>query len=142
MCSVTSLPTSGTSAGPSASSASRGRAFAARSQRIGVGGVMDDDAWWGAGLLVAGEPGAVWARSGPGDAVSFSELRARTGQLARTMACHGVRSGSTVSVHGTPSFTQLWLIFALWSIGAQVILPEPELGWAEREAWLDLSAPQ
>ncbi|MDW4910385.1 class I adenylate-forming enzyme family protein [Streptomyces sp. ADMS] len=101
---------------------------------------MSDEAWWGDRLLAAADPQAVWARSG--SAVSFGELRAETTRLAHTLSCHGIRPGATVAVHGTPSFTQLWCVFALWSIGAQVILLEPALGRAERAALLELSAPQ
>ncbi|WP_105970503.1 class I adenylate-forming enzyme family protein [Streptomyces geranii] len=112
--------------------------------------MTNDESWWGERLLAAADPRGVWARSGgdpgvssrSGSAVTFGALRAETARLARTLACHGIRPGATVAVHGTPSFTQLWCVFALWSIGAQVILPEPALGRAERAALLELSAPQ
>ncbi len=103
---------------------------------------MSDNAWWGAGLLASGAPRAVWARSGHDNEVSFQELRARTAQLARTMVCHGIRPGATVAIHGSPSFTQLWLLFALWSIDAQVILLEPSLSRAQREELLDMTSPR
>ncbi|MFJ9344306.1 class I adenylate-forming enzyme family protein [Streptomyces sp. NPDC101733] len=104
---------------------------------------MSDEGWWGAALLGAGDPRAVWARSdGAGTAVSFEALRDRTERLARTLTCHGIRPGATVALHGSPSFTHLWSVLALWSIGAQVILLEPSLGRAERAALLELSDPQ
>lgn len=102
---------------------------------------MSDDGWWGAELLAAAAPEAVWARAAD-DAVSFATLRVRTARLARTLTFHGIRPGASVALHGSPSFTHLWAVFALWSIGAQVILLEPSLGRAEREALLELSDPQ
>ncbi|WP_079125020.1 class I adenylate-forming enzyme family protein [Streptomyces lushanensis] len=101
---------------------------------------MSDEGWWGERLFAAADPRAVWARSG--SAVPFGALREETARLTRTLTCYGIRPGTTVAVHGTPSFTQLWCVFALWSIGAQVILLEPALGRAERAALLELSAPQ
>ncbi|CAM5682669.1 AMP-dependent synthetase [Streptomyces avidinii] len=106
---------------------------------------MSDDGWWGAELLAAAAPEAVWARgrrSGTDHAVSFATLRVRTARLARTLTFHGIRPGASVALHGSPSFTHVWAVFALWSIGAQVILLEPSLGRAEREALLELSDPQ
>jgi acyl-coenzyme A synthetase/AMP-(fatty) acid ligase len=110
--------------------------------RIGLGGLMGEDAWWGSDLLASNAPQPAWARSGPDSVMTFQELRVQTAQLARTMACHGIRPGATVAIHGSPSFTQFWLIFALWSIGAQVILLEPSLSRAKREALLDMTSPQ
>ena len=102
---------------------------------------MNDEGWWGGGLLAAGDPRAQWARAGA-DAVSFRELRARTAWLAGVLPAHGIRTGSTVALHGTPSFTQLWVVCALWSLGAQVVLLEPSVSRAERRALLELSDPQ
>ncbi|MEX3105300.1 AMP-binding protein [Streptomyces sp. ST1020] len=101
---------------------------------------MSDEGWWGASLLAAADPRAVWARAG--DAVPFGTLREETARLARILPAYGIGRGATVAVHGTPSFTQLWCVFALWSLGAQVILLEPALDRAERETLLALSAPQ
>ncbi|MET9464251.1 class I adenylate-forming enzyme family protein [Streptomyces sp. NPDC006544] len=101
---------------------------------------MSDDGWWGAELLAAAAPEATWARAD--DAVSFATLRVRTARLARTLTFHGIRPGASVALHGSPSFTHLWAVLALWSIGAQVVLLEPSLGRAEREALLELSDPQ
>ncbi|WP_330301364.1 class I adenylate-forming enzyme family protein [Streptomyces sp. NBC_00503] len=106
---------------------------------------MSDDGWWGAELLACADPRAVWAEvdgPDPSAAVSFETLRVRTARLARTLTFHGIRPGASVALHGSPSFTHLWAVFALWSIGAQVILLEPALGRAEREALLELSDPQ
>lgn len=102
---------------------------------------MSDEGWWGEDLLAANDPRGVWARAG-GGVVSFGELRDRTAWLSRVLPSYGIRPGSTVALHGTPSFTQLWAVFALWSVGAQVILLEPSLAHAEREALLELSRPQ
>lgn len=106
---------------------------------------MSDDGWWGAELLASADPRAVWAEAGAADpsaGVSFETLRVRTARLARTLTFHGIRPGACVALHGSPSFTHLWAVFALWAIGAQVVLLEPALGRAEREALLELSDPQ
>ncbi|MGW9248639.1 class I adenylate-forming enzyme family protein [Streptomyces badius] len=93
--------------------------------------------------LVRRARGPVWVQAGrPGSEVDATALRARTDRLAHTFRCHGIGPGSTVALHGTPSFTQLWSLFALWSLDAQVVLLEPRSGRAEREALLELCAPQ
>ncbi|MHA6757928.1 class I adenylate-forming enzyme family protein [Streptacidiphilus sp. PAMC 29251] len=101
---------------------------------------MNDDGWWGEGLLAAGAPEAAWAHCT--DTMDFGALREQTARLARILTSYGIRPGSTVALHGSPSFTHLWSVFALWSLGAQVILLEPSLSLAEREALLRLSSPQ
>ncbi|MFI6652215.1 class I adenylate-forming enzyme family protein [Streptomyces sp. NPDC050529] len=104
---------------------------------------MSQQSWWGAHSLVHRARGEVWAHTGrPGAEVGAAALRAETERLAHILRCYGIGPGSTVALHGTPSFTQLWSLFALWSLDAQVVLLEPRLGKAEREALLELSAPQ
>lgn len=104
---------------------------------------MSQQSWWGAQSLVHHARGQVWAHTGrPGAAVGAPALRTETERLTRILRCYGIGPGSTVALHGTPSFTQLWSLFALWSLDAQVVLLEPRLGAAEREALLELSAPQ
>lgn len=101
---------------------------------------MSAPAWWGAELLNRGVHDAVFARAS-GD-VTFGALQVEVGWLARTLNTHGIRAGNTVALQGTPSFTQLWSIFALWSLGAQVLLLEPGVRQQERAALLEMCAPQ
>lgn len=82
----------------------------------------------------------VWATAGR--QVRYSELRAETSWLADMFEVHGVRPGSTVALHGSPSFTQLWSVLALWSIGAQIILCEPGTSPAGVDQILRQSTPQ
>lgn len=104
---------------------------------------MSQQSGWNAQSLVHRARGEVWAHTGRPDAeVGAAALRTETDRLARILRCYGIGPGSTVALHGTPSFTQLWSLFALWSLDAQVVLLEPRLGKAEREALLELSAPQ
>lgn len=101
---------------------------------------MGAQSWWGAELLDHGAHDGVFARVGR--EVTFGALRAEVGWLAQTLSSHGIRAGNTVALQGTPSFTQLWSIFALWSLGAQVLLFEPRLRRPERAALLEMCAPQ
>lgn len=101
---------------------------------------MTAQAWWGAELLEGGAHDAVFARA-RGE-VTFGALRAEVGWLAQMLSRHGIRAGNTVALQGTPSFTHLWSIFALWSLGAQVLLFEPGVRGQERAALLEMCAPQ
>ena len=96
--------------------------------------------WWGAELLDRGAPDAVFARAAR--EVTFDEVRGEIGRLAQTLSSHGIRAGDTVALQGTPSFTQLWSIFALWSLGVQVLLVEPGLRQPQRARLLEMCAPQ
>lgn len=97
--------------------------------------------WWGAELLDHGPAPAVWAH-GPVSSVTYGRLRTEVDRLARTLRGHGIRAGHTVALHGALSYTQLWAVFALWSLGAQVVLFEPRLRPGERSALLELCRPQ
>ncbi len=103
-------------------------------------GAMTAQSWWGGELLAHGAHDAVFARVSC--EVTFGELRAEVAELATMLRGHGIRAGNTVALQGTPSFTQLWSIFALWSLGAQVLLFEPRLRRQERTALLQTCAPQ
>ncbi len=101
---------------------------------------MAAQSWWGGELLAHGARDALFAQAG--SEVTFGELRAEVDELATMLRGHGIRAGNTVALQGTPSFTQLWSIFALWSLGAQVLLFEPRLRRQERTALLQMCAPQ
>jgi acyl-coenzyme A synthetase/AMP-(fatty) acid ligase len=101
---------------------------------------MTAQSWWGGDLLDHGVHDAVFARARR--EVTFGELRAEVSWLAQMLSAHGIRADNTVALQGTPSFTHLWSIFALWSIGAQVLLFEPGVSGHERAALLEMCAPQ
>ncbi len=54
----------------------------------------------------------------------------------------GVGGSTTVALLGLPSFTQLWTLFALWSLGAQPILVPPRLAPAKRRTLIETLRPQ
>ncbi|OIJ97029.1 class I adenylate-forming enzyme family protein [Streptomyces monashensis] len=96
--------------------------------------------WWGAELLARHPAGAVWARAR--HEVTYERLRTQTGALRRLFLAHGIRPGTTVALRGTPSFTQLWSVFALWSLDAQVMLMGPTIRGRELGRLLDRCRPQ
>ncbi|MDQ8706905.1 class I adenylate-forming enzyme family protein [Streptomyces sp. LHD-70] len=101
---------------------------------------MGERSWWGAELLAHGGHDETWA-SGHGD-ISFADLRRQSAWQAEVLHGHGIRAGDTVALHGSPSFTQLWVVFGLWSLGAQVILLDPQLDAREQAALLERAAPR
>lgn len=91
------------------------------------------EVWWGTELLNHDPDTAVWARARR--TVTLGELRAEVAWLQRLLGHHGISADTTVVLQGTPSFTLLWTLFALWSLGAQVMLVDPRLrGPAMRRA--------
>jgi 3-hydroxy-4-methylanthranilate adenylyltransferase len=103
---------------------------------------IDDNVpeWWGAGLLARQPPDAPWAQGS--DCVSYGELRAEVAGLRRLLGSYNIRRGSTVALHGAGSFTQVWCMFALWSLGAQVMLVGPATRGRELARLLDTCRPQ
>ncbi|MCC3769296.1 class I adenylate-forming enzyme family protein [Streptomyces sp. UNOC14_S4] len=102
---------------------------------------MTAQSWWGTPLLDRGDARAVWLRAA-GHESTVGELRAQVAWLAEVFGSYGIRAGDTVALHGTVSFTQVWALFALWSLDAQVLLFEPGAGPGERAALLELCAPR
>lgn len=101
-----------------------------------------DDAldWWGAELLSRHPPDAVWAQAD--HPVTYRRLRAQTGALRGLFTAHGIRPGSTVALRGVSSFSQLWSVFALWSLDVQVMIMGPEIRGRELGRLLDGCRPQ
>jgi acyl-coenzyme A synthetase/AMP-(fatty) acid ligase len=97
-------------------------------------------AWWGEELLGNGADSGIWA-TGRTD-VTLGRLRAEVSWLATVLGHQGVRAGSTVALRGMPSFTQLWAVFACWSLGAQVIMLERRIDSSELDSLLTTCAPQ
>jgi acyl-coenzyme A synthetase/AMP-(fatty) acid ligase len=93
---------------------------------------MAQRSWWGAELLGRHADDEVWARAGDRE-VTFGRLRRETAWQADVLQEYGIGAHSTVALYGNASFTQLWALFALWSLGAQVVLVEAQPGRRARE---------
>ncbi len=91
-------------------------------------------------MLDRGADRAIWARA-RGE-VTFGGLREEVHRQAELLRCHGISRDDTVVLYGTPSFTQIWVLLALWSLGAQVVLLEPGLGADERDARIEAARPR
>lgn len=74
--------------------------------------------------------------------VSRAEVRAAVAEEAKVFAGFGIRDGSTVLVQVPPSRTQVEVVFALWSLGAQVMLVDHRLAPAEVDALRSLCRPE
>ncbi|NUT47679.1 MAG: long-chain fatty acid--CoA ligase [Saccharothrix sp.] len=100
---------------------------------------MGSGTWWGAPLLDGAGGDVVW--TGGGTRVTRAQVRERVAELVRLLDGHGVRPRQRVSLRAQPSFTQLWLLLALWSRDVQVVLVDPWLTGDEAEELLRLCAP-
>ncbi len=74
--------------------------------------------------------------------VTHGRLRASVAAEAKLFAAAGVHDGSTVAVQVPPSFTQLEVVLALWTLGARVVSSDHRLTPAEREVEHRLARPQ
>ncbi|MEU7527482.1 fatty acid--CoA ligase family protein [Saccharothrix sp. NPDC042600] len=74
--------------------------------------------------------------------VTHGRLRESVAAEAGLFAAAGVGEGSTVAVQVPPSFTQLEVVLALWSLGARVVSIDHRLKPAEVEVLRGLSRPQ
>jgi acyl-coenzyme A synthetase/AMP-(fatty) acid ligase len=77
-----------------------------------------------------------------GHAVSRAEVRAAVAEEARVFGGFGIGDASTVLVQVPPSRTQVEVVFALWSLGAQVMLVDHRLAPAEVDALRSLCRPE
>ncbi|MFI9817857.1 class I adenylate-forming enzyme family protein [Saccharothrix variisporea] len=74
--------------------------------------------------------------------VTHGRLRESVAAEAGLFAASGVGEGSTVAVQVPPSFTQLEVVLALWSLGARVISIDHRLTPLEVDVLRDLARPQ
>ncbi|MDX3661742.1 fatty acid--CoA ligase family protein [Streptomyces sp. ID05-26A] len=74
--------------------------------------------------------------------VSRAEVRAGTAEEAGVFSGFGIGDGSTVLVQIPSSRTQVEVVFALWSLGAQVLLVDHRLAPAEVDALRSLCRPE
>ncbi|MEV0979539.1 class I adenylate-forming enzyme family protein [Streptomyces sp. NPDC049915] len=93
---------------------------------------MTQRSWWGAELLGRHADDMVWARAAERE-VTFGRMRRETAWLADVLEQYGIRAHSTVALYANASFTHLWTLFALWSLGAQVVLRETPPGRWSRD---------
>lgn len=77
-----------------------------------------------------------------GHTVTHGALRAAIAAEASVFAASGVGEGSVVALHVPPSFTQLEVVPALWSLGARVISIDHRLKPAEVDVLRALTRPQ
>jgi acyl-coenzyme A synthetase/AMP-(fatty) acid ligase len=102
---------------------------------------MDQTVRWLAPLLESPPDDAVWAVVA-GRAYTYGQLRERVAENLAMLAIHGVGPGSTVVMQMLPSLTQLWVLFALFESGAQVMVADHRLTTAEVDTLLALCRPQ
>lgn len=96
--------------------------------------------WWGEDLLYGQAHDGVWACGSA--SVTYARMREEVEWHRRVLRTCGISAGNTVALLGRPSFTQLWILFALWSLDAQPILFPPRITPEERTAMLDVLRPQ
>jgi 3-hydroxy-4-methylanthranilate adenylyltransferase len=76
------------------------------------------------------------------ETLTRGELRERVAKQAATFSMYGIGPDSTVGLRTPPSFTQVEVLLALWSLGAQVLLFDFRLKPAEVENLLSSCHPQ
>ncbi|GHH19711.1 acyl-CoA synthetase [Streptomyces lanatus] len=105
------------------------------------GDTAPDFATWLARRLDGdGRDGELWAHGER--EVTRGRLREETARAESLLAAHGMGPGSTAAVQLPPSFTLLWSVFALWRMGAQVMLLDPRLTAAETSRLIEVCEPQ
>lgn len=85
--------------------------------------------WWGWAGMRAMPPEAMWARSVR--EVTYGRLCHEVDALRTRLSGLEVGPGSRVALQVPTSFTMLWWLFALWSLGATVLLLDPRMKPAE-----------
>src|SRR6201999_2708804 len=76
-----------------------------------------------------------------GAEVTYAELEAEATWIARRLAAHGVRRGSTAALTMHPRREQVVLAHALMKVGAALLPLSPRLTEAERATIVDLVEP-
>jgi O-succinylbenzoic acid--CoA ligase len=76
-----------------------------------------------------------------GAEVTYAELEAEATWVARRLAAHGVRRGSTAALTMQPRREQVVLIHALMKVGATLLPLSPQLSSEERRAIVDAEEP-
>jgi len=77
-----------------------------------------------------------------GRIVDRAEVRTAVAEEAKVFSGFGIGDGSTVMVQVPSSRTQVEVVFALWSLGAQVMLVDHRLAPAEVDALRSLCRPE
>jgi acyl-coenzyme A synthetase/AMP-(fatty) acid ligase len=76
------------------------------------------------------------------DVVSRDQFRAAVAWETEVLAGHGIGEGHKVMLQLPPSYTQVEILFALWQLGAQVMLVDHRLKPAEVDTLRALCHPQ
>src|SRR3954451_10632553 len=76
-----------------------------------------------------------------GAEVTYAELEAEATWVARRLAAHGVRRGSTAALTMQPRREQVVLIHALMKVGATLLPLSPQLSSEERKAIVEAEEP-
>ncbi|GLZ32251.1 long-chain-fatty-acid--CoA ligase [Lentzea sp. NBRC 105346] len=95
--------------------------------------------WWGEHLLAGDDHDAVLVHGE--HVITRRAVREQVTAEALIFASHGIGPGSTVALRLPPSFTSVWALLALWSLGAQVLLLDHRLKPDEVERMLKLCRP-
>jgi acyl-coenzyme A synthetase/AMP-(fatty) acid ligase len=95
--------------------------------------------WWGEHLLAGDDRGVALVHGK--HVITRQAVRDQVVAEATIFASHGIGPGSTVALRLPPSFTSVWALLALWSLGAQVLLLDHRLKPAEVERMLRLYRP-
>lgn len=86
---------------------------------------------------------AIVELGGPGRrSVTFGELAQRVEDVARGLAAHGVQRGDRVAVLVPPGIELTTLAYALWRLGAVVVIADAGLGLARMGAALRSAGPR
>lgn len=92
--------------------------------------------------LFGAHPGELPYLVHDGGVVSRAAVRESVAEEARVFRGFGIGDGSTVLVQVPSSRTQVEVVFALWSLGAQVMLVDHRLAPAEVDALRSLCRPE
>src|SRR6478735_12037093 len=76
-----------------------------------------------------------------GSEMTYAELEAEATWVARRLAAHGVRRGSTAALTMHPRREQVVLAHALMKVGAAMLPLSPRLTEAERARIIDVTEP-
>jgi acyl-coenzyme A synthetase/AMP-(fatty) acid ligase len=77
-----------------------------------------------------------------GRSVTYGQLHDAVNEWSVYLANHGIRRGTTVALRVHPSFTYVYLLYALWNAGAGIILLDPRLRQDEVNELLERTKPE
>ena len=72
-----------------------------------------------------------------GQTVTYGRLQSEIDKWVLELARRGIGRGTTVALQVNRSFTYLYLVYGLWSVGAGIMLVDPRLQQEEANELLD-----